>query len=535
MSSHSFMQACYDSLGRYVNNMKPKVMKEFSVQVSYYFQCISVSNLFPLFEHFLSIEDSFFVENKISDGVIKRKREIQNVLGRIKEYKNEVFIKKTYLEDFIFLVFSKKNALRAFEKITKKDMEYSEQFFIEQKQYTHQSPDGHSMKYYFEKKNELIQPLNQMDLKLIGLLRDYLRSIDLNYIDASKSYFQDKFTLKDLLRRDKINKKFTKISHVKMDIDGWPSYSAELAADYILHKLDELNEDIVLSIEDDIAKLIAEDEENLGFGPVNGRISIPNKVIEAVENGSLHSLAEISNQEKIEIEHEAVRQKRNSKMQEIESELSKISEGGQSRLIKFICLIAWENKIRLRYYHQLNMILAKSRAQFESRYIAPFEITMRFGLEALEKVVAYQFVQKCLLQVRGMGIKVEPTDSEIIVSIKEEDFVELADSMVEPPTLTRSITMKRDSVNLNSSTLSAQPIQKSITVNTYEDVCSYMKTSKDIVDFTTLGIDKRNFKEALHRILKHVGPGYPVEKAHHRDVRQERPRDQLCVSHGHVH
>ena len=461
------MEACYESLGRYVSNIRHKQDKEHSIHVSYYFQSISIANLIPLVQHFLSLTDEFVRIKGSTDPVFKKKREVSMVLQKLNDFLSEDFIKNNYSLSNIYIVFSKKNALRTFERIMKKDLEFSESFF--------QEHPGHRLEFYYERRLELIQNHNKLDNQIMSLMRDYLRSIDLNYIDASKSYFKEKFTLKDLLKRDKINKKFTKISHVKMDTDLGPSYSAELAADYLLQKMDEMNEDVLLLINDD------------PLGDVHN-----------------HSPDYESTLCKLETLEERTREQdespslpiRKLSRDEMLGELTKLDSGKGGRLLAYICSIGCENKIRLKYYHLLTTILARSKAQFESRFITPFDVTMKFGLETLEKLVAYQFVERHLSAISQLNIRIESLVEEIRVIIPDEQ-----------PEFSRASLGRQESL---SERVSSQPAPQVIptkvsVVNTYEDICNYMKTSKEIVDFTTLGIDKRNFKDALHKLLKHVG------------------------------
>lgn len=59
-------------------------------------------------------------------------------------------------------------------------------------------------------------------------------------------------------------------------------------------------------------------------------------------------------------------------------------------------------------------------------------------------------------------------------------------------------------------------------INSFEDVCNYMKSSSELADYTTLGIDKKNFKSALHKILKFVSCRVnPDQEASLREVRGE--------------
>jgi hypothetical protein len=493
------MEACYDSLGRFVTNMKKKPTKDFAVQVNYFFQTISIQTLIPLVEHFLGIPDDCLQPQHLKEPVFKRRREIGLILGRIKEFLNEEFNRNNYNRSNIYLVFSKKNVFRSFEKILKKDMDYSEMFFkdvsgvgvIESSQ----------LQFYYQKRHELMPEISGNGIKLMGLIRDYLRTIDLNYIDASKSYFKEKFTLKDLLKRDKINKKFTKVSHVRMDMDGGPSYSAELAADYIMHKMDEMKEDVTLLIDVDYQ-----------YTHLQSVSPETNSILAMGEDPKKRRFSARESEDGIDLELGRKESRKSQgdfyKSNDIITEIiNRTANPDCNKIVKFISIISCENRIRLKYYHSLTTYLARSKAQFESRYISPFEITMRFGLEALEKNVAYQFIEKNLAELDNLNIKIEAYEDDIRISYPDDPTgSDLGFSFVERPTAKLSFT-KRGSMVIPGVSASAGP--KVTVVNTFEDVCNYMKTSKDIVDFTTLGIDRRNFKHALHIILKLVGRGNP--------------------------
>lgn len=491
------MEACYDSLGRFVSSMKQRPSKDYAVQVSYFFQTISIQTLIPLVEHFLSIPEDYLQSQMIKDPIFKRRRDISLILGRIKEFLNEEFNKNNYNRSNIYLVFSKKNVLRAFEKIIKKDLEFSQLYFTEASGVG--TIESTQMQFYYDKRQDFLPKVSQNGVKLMGLIRDYLRTIDLNYIDASKSYFKEKFTLKDLLKRDKINKKFTKVSHVRMDMDGGPSYSAELAADYIINKMDELNENVTLLIDPDYE---AECKPN-------GTSQITN-FSDQTEEMRRRRFSARQSEDGIDLDFGRKNPKKwigdfNRSNDVITEIINMTADPGCNQLVKFISIICCENKIRLKYYHSLTTYLARSKAQFESRYISPFEITMRFGLEALEKNVAYQFIEKNLAELNNLNIKIEAFEDDIRINLPEDGASnELGFSFVERQTTISSFG-KRGSVILNGGVPPAGP--KVTVINTFEDVCNYMKTSKDIVEFTTLGIDKRNFKQALHVLLKMVVPG----------------------------
>lgn len=486
------MEACYDSLSRYVSTMRQKDVKDFTVQVNYYFQTISIQTLLPLIEHFLNIPDDYLTAEQLKESVFKRRRDVKLVLGRVTEFLNDEFIKSNYNRGNIYVVFSKKNALKSFEKILKKDLHYSEEFF---KDSGHSGTiENHQLSYFYQKREELLNNKEGDDSKLIGLLRDYLRSIDLNYIDASKSYFKEKFTLKDLLKRDKINKKFTKVSHIRMDTDGGPSYSAELAADYIIHKMEEMKENITLQVEENVVSKF-----NLNISPAFSLALSP------ISDIKPRKIKHRELMERLDFEtNKKSSPGRFTTSDELINEIENLTnESRESELVKYIAIITCENKIRLKYFHGVTTALARSKAQFESRFILPFDITMKFGLEALEKNVAYQFIEKNLAELNTLNLKIEATEDDIRILTSDEvlcssfgfSFIESSQTM---PSLS-----KRGSMILPTS---AQASMCKVTaVNTFEDVCNYMKTSKEIVDFTTLGIDRRNFKSALHNILKLVG------------------------------
>lgn len=503
------MEACYDSLSRYVNTMRQKEVKEFCVQVNYYFQTISVQTLMPLIEHFLGIPDEDLTPEQLKEQIFKKRKDVKLILGRVKEFLKDDFIKTNYKIGNIYVVFSKKNALKSFEKILKKDLHYSEEFFKDMSRSG--KVENPQLYFYYQKRKELAQDKDSPNSKLIGLIRDYLRSIDLNYIDASKSYFKERFTLKDLLKRDKINKKFTKVSHIRMDTDGGPSYSAELAADYIIHKMEEMNENITLQVE--------ENHSSKNSANITPAFSLNQSPIGHQKHGRPRHRESVEG-----IEFEMNRKSnagRFTSSDEIIDEIESMTcEAGDSELVKFISIITCENRIRLKYFHSLTTALARSKAQFESRFISPFDITMKFGLEALEKNVAYQFIEKYLAEMNNLNLKIEATEDDIRILTPDDTTgssfgFSFIDNGAPRPSLT-----KRGSIILPTT---AQATMCKVTpVNTFEDVCNYMKTSKEIVDFTTLGIDRRNFKQALHMILKLVAAVDLVEAKHHKHIRQER-------------
>jgi hypothetical protein len=381
-----YMLQCYQSLGRYVKNLKRPEDPEFTINVSYYFQGISISNLIELINYYLSLDDEVILKKQAdSPGFKTRKKEIQVIANKLQDFMNDDNYKANYKKN-IYIVFSKKNAMKALEKIVKNDIEFSEKYF----QNTPNNGENviKTLEFFYSKRREIMGEFDKLDLKIIGLLRDYLRSIDLNYIEATKSYFKEQFTLIDLLRRDKINKRFTKVSHIKMDVDGGISFSVEMAADYLVQKMEEWKEDVTLTGD------CIRNSDPMNLYQSNFSNSVDEFGVEALPN--LEKKNAVYNMNLFELDSK------------------------KYKFIKYIRFLSCENRIRVKYFQHLATNLARSKSLFENRFILPFDITMRFGLEALEKMVAFQFVEKHLLEVTNLNLKIEMSEDEITVLADEE-------------------------------------------------------------------------------------------------------------------
>lgn len=481
---HLFMVACYTSLSDYTSKLKERVTQDYLVQVNYSFQAISCKTLVSLCQYFVNLEVN--PQESHEDGgqqkhlpadleaLPKKKKEILAALGRLEKYVVDEVTKKQLAN--LFVVFSKKRVTESVDRVAKKGIELSEAFFNakeklnrrdqglsqedeEAKKAESQKLPENQIEMEVQRKNsadlavggtnaeastinKLIQQrkimfseFDEIDLGLVSLIRDYLRSIDLNYIEASKSYYRDHFTFKGLLKRDKLNKKFTKMTKIDMGLEHTaPNYSAELSADYIYHKLNELDEDIILTTSDNQTKstleshlpntrfkktmitpttLEANDDETIdliaddpGFSRTH-RLTLGKDIVDMLQV-MVSSKTKAVAPGQSSLTQSAAHLKvscMTSNMNDPAPSQSAITDTG-SRLVRYICYINLENQILTQYFHGLSVCLARSRETFSNKYIIPFEIGMKFGLEALEKMTAFLFVEKTLKDLKDMKVRI---------------------------------------------------------------------------------------------------------------------------------
>jgi hypothetical protein len=426
---HTYMEACYESLGHYVSNLKPRETHDYLVQVSYYFQCITASTLLPLLQYFAQLDETKpRIPSDDFEIVFKKKKELETIVSRLDQALNEECSKAGVTRGSTYIVFSKKRVVASLERVHKNFIANSSKFF-EAKALAAESEEGnegmiltHPLEVQYSKRKDLLVKMDSMDHKLVDLLRDYLRSIDLNYIDASRSYYKQKFTLKDLLKRDKVNKKFTKINMIKMGNDTGPTYSAQLAADYIIHKMEEMKEDLILTGNNSAETL----KKALSINPEQRDSLDPTTFTISDELGMRSS-------EPLSIEkgrRPLILFKEGDNLFKLDLPVGSPSQS-TGKLIDYIHLISCENTISTKYYHGLATALARSKALFENRYISSFEVTMKFGLESLEKMTAYLFVEKHLAEHKNLGIRIEESEESIEVLAPDETS-DLTKSMIQP-------------------------------------------------------------------------------------------------------
>lgn len=77
----------------------------------------------------------------------------------------------------------------------------------------------------------------------------------------------------------------------------------------------------------------------------------------------------------------------------------------------------------------------------------------------------------------------------------------------------------------NQGNVAAPPPPKGIEINTCDELFNYLKNSKQLGDFTRMGIDNNGFKSALHKLLMLVANRLtPAQNQRSPDVREERVR-----------
>lgn len=507
-SYHMFMLDCYESLGRYVSKLKKKAPITNSVQIEYLCLSLPASTMQSLLKFFIELEDPLSIamgqcESPLLlssaassnhsiipelETLIRRKRDLSMVIERIDKYLATQA--PIYKPSHVFIMFGKKRAAFSLERLCKDVMQSSLGHVSSlNKEDSKKNSLVQSLTEEVKKREELMASITDGDLKLVMLIKDYLRNMDLNYIDKSKSYFSEKFTFSDLVRRDKTNKRFTKVEHIRMGGDTGNLYSAELAAEYLLHKMEEMKEDIVLDFEtnphhptDQAGPNRPSSEpgqEDLLDSPLDCLIPMAN---------NLGRLANFLDDDPLNFT--------------TDSTLLPNSQVNDSKFLTFINIITCENRIISEYLRHLSNGVARQKAFFESRYISPFELTMKFGQEALELMVAYKFTESRLNLAKKLGFKAEETPekitfyagSEIPQYEQSSGFFEFSKN---------SILGHIDQV-FGRDQKDGKGEMKLTTLNSFSDILFFLKSCREIRDFITLGLDKRHVKASLHKLLKMV-------------------------------
>ena len=83
-------------------------------------------------------------------------------------------------------------------------------------------------------RQSMLNSVSSSEYKIVELLRNYIRNLDLNYIQSSKTYHKGNLTLTDLIKQDQISKKYRRINQIKIDLDSGALCSADLTANYLL-------------------------------------------------------------------------------------------------------------------------------------------------------------------------------------------------------------------------------------------------------------------------------------------------------------
>ena len=423
---YRYMRDCYDSLGRYVSKLQIKKSVEQFVQIEYLCLLMPLPTLKSMVRYFMKLQDPIKVlenlvvqqiDNKSEQAAAKkpppeleilqrRIRDLALASQRLEEFAKENTEAATCQESNVFIMFGKKRASFSLEKILKNSLSQAEKLF------TSTLIENNSMclvvKEDLKRRQELMESLSAADMKLVNLLKDYLRNIDLNYIDASRSYYNEKFTFTDLLRRDKVNKKFTRVEHINMGGDSGPQYSAELAAEYLLHKIDELKEDIVLvskSTEQpkvDLAEPPELDETDGNEDETEVLPILPFPVI-----NSIGRLANLVEEDPFSFNSDSTH--------------TPGMTNTDSKLLSMLDLIMTDNRVITEYLKKLSSALSKSKTFLDSRYIHPFDSSIKYGQTVLEQIVAYRFTENMLNSSKGLGFKISETSGKIDL-VTEEDI-----------------------------------------------------------------------------------------------------------------
>ena len=407
------MHTCYESLGEFVQNLRTEEADPLEIKVDYYFQTVSLAALLPLVTFFSNLNIKSRDYDERYSQMFKRKQDLPNIANKIKAGISEDSRFKTMSECNVFVVFSKKGVEVSLTQLMKKDLQTSVEFFRQRESIN--PLDVNNLEPVFSLRSNIIEKLNKSDLKLAELLCQYMRNIDLNYIEATKSYFKEKLTLRTLLQRDQMNKKFTKMKQIKLGLDNnSPSYSCDPAADYILSKMDEMKEDVILTSQDqtvNFSRGSAFSMERVVVSPFKPFI-LPNK-------DEVHRGLEL-----------ILNNARPESFGNMDLDLN-FEEEHIGRFKFYLGLINCETKIRKKYFQGLLLCLARSRAQYENRYIKTFEITICFGISILEKNTAYIFIEKQFMGIKDFGIRIEEEEGriEVVDMWKEKEEYEKRTSL----------------------------------------------------------------------------------------------------------
>lgn len=428
-----YMRDCYDSLGRYVSMLQVKKSIDHFVQIEYMCLLMPLPTLRSMVDYFMNLKEPTKVlasliekqsgEQGTSLNAKKLPPEIDTLQNRIKdlglasqrmrEFAQENIEAKTCKESNVFILFGKKRAGFSLDRILKNTLAQAERFFASTPLET--SGGSPSLREDIKRRQELLESMSGGELKLAALLRDYLRNIDLNYIDASRSYYNDKFTFTDLLRRDRVNKKFTRTDQIHMGGDSGPQYSAELAAEYLLHKIEELDEDIVLATKinsqlkvETLGVTHIEELEN----PEESNDNSPGLPFSVIS--SIGRLANLVEEDPFSF---------NSDSTYIPGQTN-----SDSKLVSMLNLIMTENKVAIEYLKKLLSTLSRQKTFLDSRYINPFDSSIKYGQTALEQIAAFRFTENALNCAKGLSFRIAETISKLDLLIGEEPELELGSS-----------------------------------------------------------------------------------------------------------
>lgn len=457
-----FIQA-YSSLGSYVSSLSERTRREYLLEVDFDFQCSTLYNILPIIDDFLEIYSS---SSKMEEFGIKEASTNSfrtDELARIKTSFRTKFEGGGFDFENIYLTFSKPEMTNQWKGIIKGDLERAEFFF-----------DKVSCpminKSIFEKVREIIALFPKKNDPLVNLLRDYLRHMDSNYLDAAKSYFKDHFTLNALLERDQTNKMFARVTHLRMNV-GVTQYSAKVAVEYIVHKIEEEGVEIILLCDE--SKKATKVTALAQFSKIN----LDECMADPTDNEGA-KVCGMLGPDPFGLSQESHR---------------------ASSVVLYLAFIHSQNLIRTSYYQRLAIFLERDLSMYLNRYNLSFENSVNFGAGAIQSFVAYQFVE-AFLEVGEFDICINLTNpKEITVkSLDDEDLDICPHQQSKHDTGKNSVASIMLSL-VNDGLKDFNPYESHAT--TCRDLLAFLSSSKELEDFTTSGVDKRNFRGSLHKIL----------------------------------
>ena len=498
--------SAYQSLGDYVEEIGVAEKQPFLLNLAFDFQCISFSNLVTILTYFQKLDIKGYKEKyqelrqpEFSDYKMKNLLRVVDVIRRKK--------KRDIEEENLFLTFTKKETNREWEKLLKKDISTAREYF--------DSYDGHSAdslrsyQAYFETLEKVKELAADRDEALVQLLSDYLRHMDSNYIDHCTSYFKDNFTLSDLLKTDQTNKMFARVTHLKM-ISGMPQYSAQVAVAYLVQKMSEEEIEIYIHHNKGGSRRGSKRNSVTGTQPPDFFTGTTTQL----SDDTTKSGSDTKSDKKIPFPSQDIKYDYtiNNKIfnlyQSVDFEDPIIRN---SKILLYLTFIQSENKIRVKFYQQLQSYLYRSKSKFESQYFHSFETSVSFGLDALTKLVAYQHIE-AFLEKGGFQICVDKSDEKEIRVYTEDvqEFSAVINNEIKNYNsngkgLHRSQTGSgsdfHKELKKKFTPGSGLVNQNILIIKNSRDLLRFLSTSKELDDFTTLGVDKREFKAALHKIL----------------------------------
>ena len=133
-----------------------------------------------------------------------------------------------------------------------------------------------------------------------------------------------------------------------------------------------------------------------------------------------------------------------------------------------------------------------------NKYFVAFENAVNFGENAVLNLVAYQFVE-AFLEVGEFDICIDLSDP-VKIKISSPGDPNFHNCPHKDKKVDGS---KRDSLSQSTALKDGfrdfNPLESHAT--TSRDLLAYLSTSRELEDYTKSGVDKRDFRASLHKIL----------------------------------